>query len=48
MLFGCLYINVSSHLQCQMKVIEQEDLQELALVQTVEKNVFSLEIPSAE
>lgn len=31
-----------------MKVIEQEDLQELALLQTVKNNVFSLEIPSAE
>lgn len=30
-----------------MKVIEQEDLQELVLLQTVKK-VFSLEIPSAE
>lgn len=31
-----------------MKVTGQEDLQELALLQTGKKNVFSLEIHSAE
>jgi len=31
-----------------MKVIEQEALQELGLLQTVKKYVFSLEVPSAE
>lgn len=31
-----------------MKVIEQEDLQELVLLQPVKKNGFSLGTPSAE
>lgn len=39
---------MSSPLQCQMKVIEQEDLQELVLLQPVKKNGFSLGTPSAE